>query len=330
VSGSSPVDNRGLETAWRRGQPFVALTPAEIEHTLVVAGLPGRVTAAEPLTAGLRNTNYRLAIAGRPEPVVLRLYTADPSACRREAALAELAAARGVPVPAFLALAPEADPPIAVTSWVDGVGLDELLRAAEPKPIEAAVRDAGRVLAAIHAIRLTGTGFLAEDLSVATPLDVAAEWPAHVAYFLGRRAGERLGQALRERLRAFVAANAAWLEPLAGAKTLVHGDYKPWNLLARRDGRGIAGVLDWEFAFAGAPLVDVAVFLRQEADLPTAYAGWFAEGYAAGGGKLPPDWRALARLLDLLNLCSMLDRPQPDDAFVRDARVLIEGTIALS
>jgi aminoglycoside phosphotransferase (APT) family kinase protein len=319
-----------MEADWRRGQPFLELDDDALGRVLAAAGLPGSVSAAEPLSAGLRNTNYRVTLAGESRPVVVRLYTADPSACRREAALVALAAARGVPVPTFLALAPEADPPVAVTTWIDGVGLDELLRAGQPGGIESAARDAGRVLAAIHSIGLSGTGFLAADLSVATPLDVAAEWPAHVEHFLAGRAGERLGGALRERLRGFVGAHAARLLPLAGAETLVHGDYKPWNLLARPGDRGwsIAGVLDWEFAFAGCRLVDVAVFLRQEARLPDGYAGWFADGYASAGGRLPPDWRALAKLLDVLNLCSMLDRPHGDDAFVRDARGLIEGSIA--
>src|SRR5258708_35836836 len=44
-------------------------------------------------------------------------------------------------------------------------------------------------------------------------------------------------------------------------------DYKPWNALVR-DGQ-IAAVLDWEFAFAGAPLNDIGNFLRYQRP-PTA------------------------------------------------------------
>lgn len=117
----------------------------------------------------------------------------------------------------------------------------------------------------------------------------------------------------------------------------MHADYKPWNLLVCRpsasgapDAAGagrVAGVLDWEFAFVGPPLVGVAIFLRHRAALPPEYTRGFLVGYEAGGGHLPHDWPAQTKLLDLLNLCSMLEQPGGGSTRTRDIRRLILATV---
>jgi aminoglycoside phosphotransferase (APT) family kinase protein len=70
-----------------------------------------------------------------------------------------------------------------------------------------------------------------------------------------------------------------WLKahrPVAGPITLLHGDYRPKNLLWR-DGR-IASVLDWAFVDAGDPVYDLAIALYymrdedEERDFLRAYA----------------------------------------------------------
>ena len=339
-----------LEQRWQRHHPFLELDRAALEQRLR-AVFPGvRVLAAAPLAGGLRNTNYRVRLAGQPaREVVVRLYTADPAACRREAALA--ARVRGaVPVPPVLHADPDADPPLAVTAWVEGTRLDEVLRAGDPAAVEGAACAAGAVLARIHAVTFAGPGFLGPDLEVREALDLGgAGWAGAMEHFLGPgRAGAALGADLVGRLRRLVAAQAPRLAPLRGARALVHADYKPWNLLVRplgapsalgapastpggaaaaAGGWAVAAVLDWEFAFAGPPLVDVAIFLRHAAELPPEYARGFLAGYAAGGGRLPADWPAETKLLDLLNLCSMLAQPGGGAARARDIRSLILATV---
>jgi Ser/Thr protein kinase RdoA (MazF antagonist) len=91
--------------------------------------------------------------------------------------------------------------------------------------------------------------------------------------------------------------------------TLVHGDYKRSNLLIRRAAATwqVAAVLDWEFAFAGPALVDVGIFLRAGSALPDGFRDAFAAGYRDAGGKLPTDWLALSRLLDVVSMLTFLD-----------------------
>ncbi|MGQ3028836.1 MAG: phosphotransferase family protein, partial [Ferrovibrionaceae bacterium] len=82
-------------------------------------------------------------------------------------------------------------------------------------------------------------------------------------------------------------------------------------------------VLDWEFAFAGSPFFDFGNILRPPlGDLPGVAAA-IATGYREAGGRLPDDWPALSRLVDLLSWADFLNRPVVDAALVADARAMI-------
>src|SRR5215213_551676 len=114
-----------LERRWERRYPFRDLDREGVERLVAPAAPNSRVRAVTPLTRGLRNSNYRIDLTepgGSERSVVLRLYTADPAACRREVALARLVGG-SVPVPETIYVDPDADPPYTVTTWIDGVKL---------------------------------------------------------------------------------------------------------------------------------------------------------------------------------------------------------------
>jgi aminoglycoside phosphotransferase (APT) family kinase protein len=146
------------------------------------------------------------------------------------------------------------------------------------------------------------------------------------SWLTGGRVNVRLGRDLARRLTTFVGDNA-WREDQMsyGGPCLSHSDYKPWNMLVRHG--EIAAVLDWEFAFANAPLNDVGNFLRYSARHPYEYESGFIQGYRAAGGVLPEDWKRLSRMVDLINLCSFLDRPEDDPAVTADVGPLIQATL---
>lgn len=320
-----------MEQGWARRHPFLELDLAGAQQRIRTAIPTARVLRLDALSGGLRNSNYRVTLAAPPDTLVLRLYTADPTACAREAALARLVG-EIMPVPAVLHAEPGADPPFAIMSWIEGTRLDELLRDTDAASIERVARAAGRTLAAIHHLNFPTPGFLDGDLNVVEPLPMGgADWLAYLQHFLYEQGvGALLGEDLSESLWRLAETNAPLLDSIREDAGLVHADYKPWNLLVRSEGTEwmIVGVLDWEFAFAGSPLFDVAIFLRQEAVLPPEYRRGFIAGYEAAGGRLPQGWSRLCKLLDLLNLCSMLDGPGLGDAFVQDVRALARATLA--
>ena len=87
-----------------------------------------------------------------------------------------------------------------------------------------------------------------------------------------------------------------WLaghQPPASADALVHGDFRTGNLIVSRD--GLQGVLDWELAYRGDPMLDLGWLCtkawRFGSAEPVGGFGARAElmaGYADGGG-VPPD-----------------------------------------
>jgi aminoglycoside phosphotransferase (APT) family kinase protein len=283
------------------------------------------VLEAVLLEGGLRNTNYRVRLAGSADPVVLRVYTNDdPLSCARERAIFDLVADR-VPAPRALRSEPSADPPWSLVTWLDGTRADLVLLEAP----EVFAASAGATLARIHAFEFEQAGFFGADLQIVEPLTVERGWADWIrGWLLVGRAGERLGRDLTDALLRFVADHADEVQrPHQPKPALVHADYKPWNLLVDAS-RQISGVLDWEFPHAGSKLLDIGIFLRQRDSLPPSYGAAFARGYLEAGGTLPDDWSRLSRLTDLICLVQMVDRGATEDARrTADLRTLIEATL---
>ncbi len=321
-----------MQDGWSRSGAHLELDKSALERLLRPALGPCAVSAFAPLSGGLANTNYRVMLAGSEEPVVVRLYTRDPTACAIEVALLRLVSG-SVPVPRLLYAACDAEPPYVVSSWVEGVKLEEVLRTASAADTFAAGRAAGMTLAAIHTYTFEHAGFFGPALAIAEPLGpIRAACEGYVdARLSEEHVRARLGAALAEQLAAMMDGCAPLLDTLPDRTTLIHGDYKPQNLLLRRDTAGhweTAAVLDWEFAFAGPPLFDIGQLLRYRAALPPEYTAGVLAGYTATGGTLPEEWSRLTRLLDLMNLLGFLERPEANAATVREVRGLIERTIA--
>jgi aminoglycoside phosphotransferase (APT) family kinase protein len=310
-----------VEQAWGRYRDVVVLSPTEASMLI-----GQNVLDVQPFSGGRRNSNYRLVVAGRAEPLVLRLHTADPSACTRERRLLELVK-DSVPVPRIVCTAPLAVPPWSLMSFVGGERMDLALTTTSAATIRRITRSAGGALARIHQIRFSRAGFLDEQLQVRQSLGPEYRWHTFLHGMLGRdELVSNLGGELSDRLRRFVDDNRRLEEAMsAGGACLSHSDYKPWNLLVA--GAEVAAVLDWEFAFAATPLNDVGNFLRYSARYVSDYETGFIEGYVEAGGSLPDDWRRLARLVDLISLLDFLARPDPTGIIVGDVRPLLEATL---
>lgn len=316
------------ESEWERRAPAVQLKRGVIEGRLARA-LPGaRLRQVTPLAGGNSNTVLRLELEAGP-PLVMRLHQhADGGAsCAREAEL--LRRLRGaVPVPALLATEPAPEdgaPPWLLLGWCEGQRLCDVWDDLTPADGPALGAALGRVAATIHAAgAYPRAGFLTPGLELSVGLGALGE---HLGGWLDGRAGARLGPALAGRLRAWVAAREAWFAD--GPAVLCHADFKPTNLLVARGAAGWepSAVLDWEFAFAGPRLFDLGQLLRHEERLPAGFAAGVEGGYAQVGPDLPPDWRARAAALDLLNHLQFLDDPAERPNVHAAARQRIEATL---
>jgi fructokinase len=270
-------------------------------HALDVwlAGQGVHPVARRSLSGGFRTDNQLLETA-TGQRYVLRRYPAGS----RAAVEAALAAVAPVPVPEVVAADPDgaaAGEPVLLTRFVPGVPLSTVTAD------EATGRAVGGVLAAIGTVTFDAPGFF-HDASL-TP--AGEPLSTGLVPFVERcLATADLPAADADGIRALAARSAPLLATVDGARQLVHADFNPKNLLVAPDGDGwrVSAVLDWEFAFSGPPLVDVANMLRFTDETPPSFRSGFVAGFQAAGGALPEDWVPVSHALDLYPLADFLTR----------------------
>ena len=321
-----------MERGWERRAEPPELAPEEIVLRVEPYAGARPVLDSTPLGGGLVNLNLRVRLGDPDEDIVLRVHlrSDEPAAAAKEAAVLR-SLPPGVPAPRVLHAGIVAERPQAIHSFIQGSPLLLLLRGTRARdPAQPALaragRHIGRALAALHAEPRANLGFLDGTLAVPDPMGALDEvWRGFLktALFAGR-AGGRLPPEERDALWQFAQAQAPRLQVLVGHNALLHGDCKPTNVFVREDGH-LTGLLDWEFAFSGPPLLDLGQMLRWP--VPRVYERALRESYVSAGAHLPEDWRALARMLDLLNLVGFLDREEERPVVTRDCRRLIGETL---
>lgn len=321
-----------MQEGWERLHAHLTLDGATLAALLAPA-LPGHaLLAAEPLSGGLANTNYKVTLSGLDAPVVVRVYTRDPDACVRERALYALVHER-VLVPDCLYTGSTPDGrPYMVSRWIEGEKLEALLSRTRGEALETVAREVGATLARIGTFTFAESGFFGPDLSIATPIgDLRQAMMDYIEETLfSAEATARIEPALQARVWALVTEHQALADAVAGQAALVHSDYKAQNLLVRPadSGRWEVAALDWEFACAATPLIDLGILLRYSAHLDPTFERGVIAGFRESGGYLPSDWKRITRLLDLMSLCGFLARPEPQERMMAEVSRLLAETVA--
>lgn len=90
----------------------------------------------------------------------------------------------------------------------------------------------------------------------------------------------------------------------------------------------VTSILDWEFAFAGSIYWDIGNFIRYQ-NIPgfAVCEEGFKRGLESEGMRLPSEWKRIAKLVDLLALCSMLNHEQNGPNRINDLTGLIHRTV---
>ena len=322
-----------MQKNWNRRHDFVTIDEQTLT-TMLQPLFPGKqVIEAELLTAGLCNTNYKIKVSGLADAFVLRLYIRDRAACQKDYDIFNLIQKR-VPVPELLYVDSESShytTAYAVMKWVDGTLLSDVIATGNQADITDCAYAVGKTLAHIGAYTFAHAGFFGSGLVIKHPFDNEnATFLGMFEQFLFKgNTGLRLGSVLRDVLWRFVTSNVGYLDSTKESVSLVHSDFKGVNILVRQEQNRwqVAAVLDWEFAFAGSPLIDIANMLRYDQLLPGGFESEFLRGYQEEGGQLPHAWKRTSKLLDLLSLCEFLNAPYPNDAVVEEVTSLIVGTM---
>ncbi|HLH12310.1 MAG TPA: aminoglycoside phosphotransferase family protein [Methylovirgula sp.] len=322
-----------MKEHWPRHVPVVKLDAAAVE-ALVLPFFPGnRILSIEPVKGGLINTNLKIRLSKRPGAVLLRLYQRGVAPAEKEMAVYRLVAGH-VPVPHFIHFSPKssiAGHPYALIDWIEGCELQAMFASLSAEKIVDLGYAIGRMLARIHAFHFDQFGFLDSNLKVAAPIDLDREGMLHYLKdcFIEGPGRERLGEKLTFALIEYASRRgdslSQWPQP-----TLVHGDFNGSNILIRRPAGvwEIAAVIDWEYALSASPAFDFGNLLRPPLDNNPKFSASLARGYREGGGFLPQNWEAIARLADMFSFADILSRPATNTVVIEDAKAVIAKLLA--
>ncbi len=260
---------------------------ADLVEALCRHTLNKQPTDVRYLEGGFSNANFAL-----DDQLVLRLYAEGEEVALRESEILKMATWHGIPTPRVLQAGAFEERGFLLSEFVTGRLMDE----------RADFADVGAHLAKIHSLSFQHHGIFEADGELhEVPATLGDEI---VRDALNGRAGSRLGA---ERILALLALEPAQQHPQA--PVLVQCDFNPKNILIGDDGKVVA-ILDWEFAMAGDPLIDLGNFLRFQEDYEPEQIAQFENGYLQAGGVLPENWRRQAQLHDLVSLVSFLDNPE--------------------
>jgi aminoglycoside phosphotransferase (APT) family kinase protein len=292
------------EPQWERSVACPAIDDAFLDAHL--SGRPElRRRRWTPLPGGLRHAMLR------SDDLVLRVaLSAEQDLAREAAVLRHVASSVRVPR--------------VVDAWEGALVLEHVAHEELPASDEAG-RAAGRAAARLHRTRYERSGFLDASLRVPSPFPGALrgllDWAGEA---LRGASGRALGDVAAE-VSALWRAHAPALETACAAPALVHADFKAANVKWLPRERDVL-LLDWEFAWAGPPLMDLGQMLRWEE--PPPFRRGLEEGYRGEGGVLPDGWRRTAEALDLFALVGLLDASEGKPTRVRDLVRRIRATVA--
>ena len=268
------------------------LDPERAGRLAAAAGLRGRVDSVARLDGGIISAVFALRIGDRH--VVVKLYpdAAQPR-MRKEVALYALLASRapGLRVPGVLAaddsraLVPRS---YVILMRLAGTSLRSLLPRLTADDLRSVYREVGATLRCLHGVELDEYGEIGGGTD--------ARYRTNRAFMSARLEAalggfERLGgdpvlhRRLGERFE-----SAAVLFDACERPVFCHNDGHDANVVVDRSSTGwsFSGLLDFELALAGDPLLDLAKSHYFTANRSEQTLAALVDGY----GRLRDDWRA--------------------------------------
>ena len=280
----------------------------------------------EIFTGGKRTTNYKLRLKESGQKFVLRIYPENDRSWHKEFTL-QNTLKNYLPVPEMYYLNEDRliiDKPFSIVQFLDGITLDKYLEGNNCIS-ESLAQKIGEILAIIHQKEFVKEGSLDENLNIIDGLPPILSW---YDYFLNNRAGERLDSGVRNRLTKFLKENNELLGQMTQNFVFSHGDFRPSNLMVK-DGR-LIGIIDWEFALSAPAYFDIGQFTRYKEQISEKAKNSFINEYNRNTRRsVGGDWEKLSKLMDLVNILSLLDNEEEKPNLFSDMKKLVEKTLEI-
>lgn len=288
------------------------------------------VETIEVLNGGFNNVNLKVDTIPK-KSFALRIST-DESRVETEIALLNRLN-RHVPVPKIyghIINHKNSGRHVLLSEFLPGTTLSVIENSLSADEIHEIARLLGAVLADIHRFTFSKSGFLGKDCKVIEPFP--SFFHGYYGYMLkflkSKNLANRLPRTTYDSLKKFILDNRKSIEDIQNQASLVHGDFNQKNILVHKYGGKwqVSGILDWEYAFSGSPLVDFGNFFRFEDEVP-AYQEHLVTAYLEQGGILESNWEYKAKVLDLLPMMEFLTREGNYPKTFSTAKKVIERTL---
>jgi Ser/Thr protein kinase RdoA (MazF antagonist) len=258
---------------WLADPSRTGTSPPEVVASVIASATSSVAVTTTRLLHGESNEVYD-ATTEDGQRVVVRLNPRRPSLFPAERWAIERAAAAGVPLPEVL-LGEEG---VCVERHAGGLPLQDVARSLPREAVRAAVVEAGRALARIHAVRTDGWGWPLDaegrgsDPDLATFLAMPAREPQ---WF--RPGAEAAGYDLAKFDTATAILEARAEDHGLDGPRLVHADWGAKHVLVDETTGELRALIDFETARGGEPAYDIAAWDLYFRD--TLKTRWLLEGY---------------------------------------------------
>lgn len=296
---------------WEKTSVPKELSAFLIEQMIFQAFPNQPIQSYEVIAGGCANLNIKFYLKTTDEPYILRVYMRDSQSAELEQHLAiRLQSLIPIPQPYYVGQLDRYR--FGIMHYMPGITLRDYLRGKDAAGMEDLMYEAGAMLAKLATVQFERSGFLNPDLTIKgsqSQADLLSFMQDCLQY---KTVVLQLGDELCRQLNQLFEQNFD-LFPDVNEHHLVHGDYDPANILVTQaQGKWeISGILDWEFAFSGSVLWDVANMLRYAHQMHPHYESSFLNGLHKGGVHLPKDWKRRIALLNISSLLDCLGRSNP-------------------
>lgn len=300
-----------LKSNWEKTNEYTDIDEKIIKQAIANACPEKMLTSYSIISGGCANLNVEIRFKDDNTPFILRIYLRDKKSALKEQNITKMVGDT-IPVPEVLCVGNTSKYRYALTNFVKGITLRDAILNESTEELSDAIYESGTLLAKLQNYTFPCSGFFDQNLKVKDKLeqnfciDFLHECLQNsiVSSELGSKGVKHIAEVTDQYTSYF---------PDNSEHTLVHADYDPANILVnKQNGKWeVTAILDWEFAFSGSYLCDVANMLRYSHQLPDAYEQAFVQGLQDAGITLPDNWCTTIHLLNLLSLLDCLVRSDP-------------------
>jgi thiamine kinase-like enzyme len=298
---------RPFKADWEKTNVRIEI-PDGLICKMVKLVLPGeQLKSYRVVEGGCANLNIKLDLASGCKKI-LRIYVRDHDAAYREQAISNMIY-RDIPVPLIEYVGKFEGYQFAISEFKLGITLRDLFLNDQACNIEDIMHQVGELLSRLTQFTFSTSGLFDRKLNVAHLTDdhECVEFAKNCLQneVSTTTLSPELIATIDQRLDQYT----NLLEQMTGNQ-LVHADFDPANILVTQNNNRwqVNAILDWEFAFSGSMLWDIANMLRYAHMMPEQFENSFIHSLTSSGVNLPNNWRVIIQLLNMVSLLDCLNR----------------------